>query len=207
MAEGVFSSKKGGKTEEEQEKDKLFRTIGELKVENDFFKKPLEEKRYSVDKNQSKLSVRKQCEMLNIHRSSYYYKAKKESSLNLELMRLMDKHYLEHPYKGVDRMYIWLTKNKGYKVNVKRVRRLCTQVMCLQSVLPSKIKDRQFFPYLLRGLKVERSNQAWAMDITYISIQGGFMYLTAVIDLYSRFVVGRALSNSMDAYWCKELIN
>ncbi len=152
--------------------------------------------------------------MLNLSRSSYYYKAKTETELNLELMRLMDEHYLEHPYKGVERMHIWLTKDKGYRINIKRVRRLYSQVMGLQSILPSpntlkpsKSKDRLVFPYLLKGLKIKRANQVWATDITYIPIKGGFMYLTAVIDLYSRFVLGWSLSNSMDAYWCKELIN
>ena len=176
--------------------------------------KPLIEKRYHIDKKHSKLSVRKQCKILNINRSSYYYEAKRESSLNLELMRLMDEHYLKHPYKGAKRMHIWLTKDLGYKVNLKRVRRLYTTVMGLQSILPSpntskpsKDRDRQVFSYLLRGLKVERANQVWATDITYIPIQGGFLYLTAIIDLYSRYVVGWSLSNSMDAYWCKELLN
>jgi putative transposase len=174
----------------------------------------LPEKRYHVDKNHPKLSIRKQRKMLNLSRSSYYYKAKTETELNLELMRLMDEHYLEHPYKGVERMHIWLTKDKGYRINIKRVRRLYSQVMGLQSILPSpntlkpsKSKDRLVFPYLLKGLKIKRANQVWATDITYIPIKGGFMYLTAVIDLYSRFVLGWSLSNSMDAYWCKELIN
>ncbi|MCH2046472.1 MAG: IS3 family transposase [Saprospiraceae bacterium] len=160
------------------------------------------------------MSIRRQCKILKISRSSYYYQAKEESALNLELMRLMDEHYLKHPYKGASRMHIWLSKDKGYRVNIKRIRRLYTKVMGLQSILPSpntskpsKAKDRQVFAYLLRGLKIDRPNQVWATDITYIPIQGGFMYLTAIIDLYSRFVVGWSLSNSMDAYWCKELVN
>lgn len=176
--------------------------------------KPLVEKRYHINRKHPQLSLRKQCKILNINRSSYYYEAKMESALNLKLMRLMDEHYLKHPYKGAKRMHIWLTKDLGYKVNIKRVRRLYTAVMGLQSILPSpntskpsKNKDRQVFPYLLSGLKIERPNQVWATDITYIPIQGGFMYLTAIIDLYSRFIVGWSLSNSMDAYWCKELLN
>ena len=176
--------------------------------------KPLSEKRCHINKKHPKLSIRKQCKVLNISRSSYYYESKTESSLNLELMRLMDEHYLKHPYKGAKRMHIWLTKDLGYKVNLKRVRRLYTAVMGLRSILPSpntskpsKDKDRQVFPYLLKGLKIERPNQVWATDITYIPIQGGFMYLTAIIDLYSRFIVGWSLSNSMDAYWCKTLVD
>lgn len=176
--------------------------------------KPLDEKRAHIDNKHPKLSIRKQCKVLNINRSSYYYQAKTENELNLELMRLMDEHYLQHPYKGAKRMHIWLTKDLGYKVNLKRVRRLYTAVMGLRSILPSpntskpsKDKDRQVYPYLLRDLKVERPNQVWATDITYLSMSGGFMYLTAIIDLYSRFVVGWSLSNSMDASWCKTLLD
>jgi len=174
----------------------------------------LSAKRYHVDKDHEGLSVRQQCKLLNINRSSYYYRAKTESALNLALMRAMDEHYLEHPYKGAERMHIWLTKDLGYAINLKRVRRLYTKVMGLRSILPSpktskpsKDKDRQVFPYLLRDIKIERPNQVWATDITYIPIRGGFMYLTAIIDLYARFVVGWSLSNSMDAYWCKTVVN
>ena len=171
------------------------------------------ERRYHVDKNHPKLSIRKQCKVLNLNRSSYYYKAKEENALNLELMRLMDEHYLHNSEKGAGRMHIWLTMDKGYTINIKRVRRLYTKVMGLRSTLPSpntskpsKNKDKQVFPYLLRDLKVTRPNQVWATDITYIPMKGGYLYLTAIIDLYSRFVVGWSLSNTMDAYWCKQLL-
>jgi len=171
-------------------------------------------KRQHIDEYHPRLSVRQQCKLLELNRSSYYYKARTESALNLALMRAMDEHYLAHPYKGAERMHVWLTKDLGYKVNIKRVRRLYKKVMGLQSILPSpntskpsNSEDRQVFPYLLRDIKIERPNQVWATDITYISIQGGFMYLTAIIDLYSRFVVGWSLSNSMDAHWCKTVLH
>jgi putative transposase len=161
-----------------------------------------------------KLSIRKQCKILKLNRSSIYYKRKEESKLNLELMRLMDEHYLKHPYKGARRMHTWLTKDKGYSVNIKRINRLYANVLGLRSVLPSpkttkagKGLTHKIVPYLLRGLEIQRSNQVWATDITYIPVQGGFMYLTAIIDLYSRFVVGWSLSNNMTSDWCKKMLD
>ena len=169
---------------------------------------PLRERMKHV-KQTEELSIRKQCKILSINRSSYYHKPKGESVLNLELMRLMDEHYLQHPYKGARRMYIWLKEDKGYQVNLKRVRRLYSKVMNLHSILPrpttskkGKGADHQVFPYLLRQLKIERANQVWAMDITYIPLNNGYLYLNAIIDLYSRFVVGWSISNTMDAIWC-----
>lgn len=156
-----------------------------------------------------KLSIRKQCKILNINRSSYYYQAKEESELNLELMRLMDEHYLQHPYKGARRMHTWLTKDMGYKVNLKRIRRLYTQVMNLRSILPApntskagKGVDHQVFPYLLRDRTIDAPNEVWAMDITYIPLQKGYMYLNAIIDWHSRFILAWSISNTMEARWC-----
>lgn len=126
-------------------------------------------------------------------------------------MRLIDEHYLEHPYKGARRMHIWLTKDKGYKVSKKRVRRLYSGIMGLRSLLPGPHTSRpnlahQVYPYLLRGLSIDRPNQVWALDITYIPMAKGYMYLIAIIDLYSRFVVGWSLSNSMEAQWAKQCL-
>lgn len=126
-------------------------------------------------------------------------------------MRLMDEHYLKHPYKGAERMYKWLTMDKGYKVSLNRVERLYYKVMGLRSVLPGphtskRYKDHQVYPYLLRDLKIERNNQVWATDITYIPMEKGFMYLTAIIDIKSRYVLHWSLSNSMDAQWCAEVL-
>lgn len=125
-------------------------------------------------------------------------------------MRLMDEHYLDHPYKGALRMYTWLTMDMNYDINKKRVDRLYYDVMGLRSILPGphtskpgKGEEHKVYPYLLRGLKIERPNQVWAMDITYIPMPNGFMYLTAIIDLYSRFVVGWSVSNTMDTEWCR----
>jgi len=164
-----------------------------------------------IRKDHPKMSVSRQCGLLSIQRSGAYYKAKDESALNLELMRLMDEHYLSHPYKGARRMHVWLTKDKGYTVSLNRIERLYYRVMGLRSLMPGKHttwrnKEHKVYPYLLRGLKIERSNQVWSTDITYIPMKKGFMYLTAIIDIYSRYVVAWALSNTMEAEWCTQTL-
>ncbi len=164
-----------------------------------------------ICKGHSKLNISKQCRLLNIHRSGVYYKPKGERPLNLELMRLMDEHYLHHPFKGARRMHTWLRRDKGYKVSKNRIERLYYRVMGLRAIMPGKhtsrrCKEHKVYPYLLRHLTIDRPNQVWAMDITYIPMAKGFMYLVAVIDLYSRYVVNWSVSNSMDAQWCKETL-
>ena len=171
---------------------------------------PLSERQKMV-RTESELSVRLQCRILGISRSNLYYENKGESALNLELMRLMDEHYYEYPFKGAPRMHVWLTKDKGYKVSLNRVERLYYKVMGLQAIIPGphtskRNKNHTVYPYLLRGLKIERPQQVWATDITYMPLPRGFMYLTAIIDLYSRFVVGWSLSNTMESEWCQELV-
>ena len=146
-----------------------------------------------------------------MHRSGIYYKSKGESELNLKLMREMDEHYLHHPFKGARRMHVWLTKDKGYKVSKNRVERLYYQVMGLRAILPGKhtsrrCKAHKTYPYLLRNLTIDRPNQVWATDITYIPLKKGYMYLVAIIDLHSRYVLNWSLSNSMDAQWCKQAL-
>lgn len=169
------------------------------------------ERKKMIRKGHSKLSISKQCELLGVNRSSYYYQAQGESDLNIQLMREMDEHYLKHPYKGANRMHTWLTMDQGYNVNRKRIERLYYEVMGLRAVMPGKhtskrCKDHKIYPYLLRNLAIERANQVWAMDITYIPMEKGFMYLVAIIDLYSRYVVDWSVSNSMDAEWVKECL-
>ena len=159
-----------------------------------------------IRKGHPNISIVKQCSLLDIHRSGIYYEPRGESELNLELMRLMDEHYLHHPFKGAKRMWKWLTRDKGYKVSKNRIERLYYRVMGLRAIMPGKHtsrrnKEHKVYPYLLRNLKVERPNQVWATDITYIPMAKGFMYLTAIIDLHSRFVVNWSVSNSMDSRW------
>ena len=131
--------------------------------------------------------------------------------MNLKLMRMIDEHYLHHPFKGADRMHTWLTKDKGFAVSKNRIERLYYRVMGLRAVMPGKHTSRRHkvhtvYPYLLRYLTVERPNQVWAMDITYIPMKKGYMYLVAIIDLYSRYVINWSVSNSMDAEWCKNCL-
>lgn len=164
-----------------------------------------------IRKSHSKLSIEKQCQAMSIAKSSFYYKPKGESKLNLELMKLIDEHYLEHPEKGAARMHTWLTLDKGFQVSRNRIDRLYYDVMGLRAILPGphtskRCKDHPVYPYLLRDKKITASNQVWAMDITYIGIETGFMYLCAIIDLHSRFVVGWSLSNTMDASWCAQVL-
>lgn len=165
-----------------------------------------------IARGHSKISLARQCEILGICRSGVYRPVRGESELNLELMELMDKHYLEHPYKGAPRMHVWLTKDKGYHVSLNRIERLYYDVMGLRAILPGphtskRHKDHPVYPYLLRGLDIQRPNQVWATDISYIPIWNGYMYLTAIIDLYSRYVLTWSLSNTMHSEWCAELVS
>ena len=139
------------------------------------------------------LSIRKQCEILSVNRSSLYYAPVGESEENLEIMRKIDEHYLDHPTEGVIRVHDFLFA-LGFVVNHKRVRRLL-RLMGLMAIYPKRNLrklglGKYIRPYLLKGLKIERSNQVWAIDITYIPMKKGFLYLTAIIDLYSRYIVG-----------------
>jgi putative transposase len=122
----------------------------------------------------------------------------------------MDEHYLEHPYKGVPMMHAWL-RSQGYKVNIKRIARLFYEIMGLRAVAPGKHTTKRnpkhkAYPYLLHNLKIQRANQVWATDITYIPMAKGFMYLTAIIDLHSRYVVNWSVNNTMDADWCVDVL-
>lgn len=164
-----------------------------------------------ISRDHSNLSIVKQAKLLQLHRSGFYYKPKGESEMNLELMRLMDEHYADHYFKGAKRMHTWLTMDKGYKVNQKRIDRLYYRVMGLNAIMPGKHTSRRnkahkVYPYLLRNLEVDRSDQVWATDITYIPMRKGFMYLVAIIDLHSRYVLNWSVSNTMDAQWCKETL-
>lgn len=127
-------------------------------------------------------------------------------------MRLMDEQYLKYPFMGAPMMHAWLTKDLGYKVNIKRIERLYYKVMGLRAIAPGRHTtkrnpEHKAYPYLLRNLEITKPNQVWATDITYIPMAKGFMYLTAIIDLYSRYVVHWSVSNTMDAEWCAEVLN
>lgn len=173
----------------------------------------LGQKRKMVGREHPELSLVRQCGILGIHRSGIYYEPRGESELNLELLRLMGEHYLAHPYKGAERMHTRLTMDMGKEVSRNRVNRLYYNILGFRSILPSpstskpgKGKGHRIYPYLLRGLDIVRPNQVWTTDITYIPMNGGFLYLVAIIDSYSRFVVGWSVSNTMDAEWCGSVL-
>lgn len=162
----------------------------------------MRDRRKCIEKSHKSLSVRRQCELLQIHRSGLDYKAKGEKAENTEMMRLMDAHYLDVPTAGVLTMQTHL-QEQGYRPSCVRIRRLM-RLMGLVPVYPkknlSKLGSREYIhPYLLKGLDITAANAVWAIDITYIPMQQGFMYLTAIIDLYSRYVVGWDISNTLDA--------
>jgi putative transposase len=157
------------------------------------------------------ISIKRQCKLLEVNRSSFYYVPRRDSSYNQELMKLIDKQYMKTPFYGVMRMTTYL-RNIGHRVNAKRVRRLY-RLMDLQAIgprpntsKPHKGERHTVFPYLLRNLEITRSNQVWAMDITYVPVGKGYMYLFAIIDLYSRYIVGWSLSNTMTTGWCKQTL-
>lgn len=169
------------------------------------------EKRQKVVKSHPGLSLKKQCDILSIHRSGMYYKPRGENVLNLQLMKRIDTEFLKHPYMGVGRMTTYLNEDLGYHVNEKRVRRLY-KLMNLKTIYPrpkTTIRGKGIYkhPYLLRNLKVERSNQVWQTDITFIPMKQGFMYMAAIIDVYSRKVLNWSVSNSMTTAWVVELLD
>ena len=148
------------------------------------------------------LSIRKQCEVLEINRSGFYYEPKGEPQVNLEIMEIMDKHILEEPTAGVLTMQSML-EDRGIHIGYERVRRLM-RLASIKPIYPRRHltqwkKNEYIYPYLLRNLAITEKNQVWEIDITYIPMAKGFMYLTAIIDVYSRYIVGWGLSNSLDA--------
>lgn len=163
-----------------------------------------------IETEHAALSIVKQCELLNVGRSGLYYTPVKESKENLSIMRVLDEQYLKTPFYGVERLLVLLVV-KGFTVNRKRVRRLM-KVMGWQTLYctprTTRIDPAAYkYPYLLRGLAIERKNQVWAIDITYLPMKNGFMYLCAIIDLHTRYVVGWGVSNSMTAEWCSEIVS
>jgi putative transposase len=153
--------------------------------------------------------VARQCELIGLSRSSYYYEPAAETPENLALMAVIDREYMAHPFLGSRRLTAWL-RGEGRRVNRKRVRRLMG-VMGLEAVYPKPRLSRpaaghRVYPYLLRGVAVERSDQVWSTDITYVPMPAGFMYLTAVIDWHSRYVLSWRLSNSLETDFCLEAL-
>lgn len=159
---------------------------------------------------EKQLSIRRQCELMGVSRSSYYFVAQGESEENLLLMKLIDRQHLKMPFWGYPRMTDHLRDSLGIPINEKRVHRLM-RLMRIQSVLPSPNTSQpneahKVYPYLLNGLDISAPNQVWATDITYIPMEKGFLYLTAVIDWHSRFILSWQLSNSMEVGFCLDAL-
>ncbi len=162
-----------------------------------------------VDRRHPLLSIVRQCRLLDISRSGLYYQPKGISEEDLTLMKLIDHQYLATPFYGARKIAAWL-KSKSHRVNRKRVRRLM-QLMGLKAIYrrPRTSKPapgHKIYPYLINGMKITRPNQVWAADITYIPMARGFLYLVAIIDWYSRYVLSWRLSNTLDAGFCVEAL-
>jgi putative transposase len=158
-----------------------------------------------VEPDHPRLSITRQCDLLKISRSSWYYHPLGESPLNLTLMRLIDEEFLESPSYGARQLARFL-RRKGYCVNRKRVSRLMQKM----GLMPIYQKPRtsephpehKVYPYLLRDLQITAPNQVWCADVTYIPMKRGFLYLVAIMDWYSRKVLSWRLSNTLDADFC-----
>ncbi len=160
-----------------------------------------------VEPGHARISLRRQCELLGLGRSSLYYHSQADRTYNEQLMRLMDEQYLRAPFYGVPRMTQWL-RRQGHWVNEKRVRRLLRQ-MGLEAVYPRRKqglsqadRQHQVYPYLLQGLEIAQPDQVWAADITYIRMARGWLYLMAILDWFSRYVVTWELSITLEADFC-----
>lgn len=162
-----------------------------------------------IDHESAQLSIRRQCELIGLSRASLYYEPAEETAENLLYMRLIDKQYMKTPFWGSRNMTWWLTQN-GHQVNRKRVQRLM-RLMGIEAIYPKPktseaAQQHRKYPYLLRGVEIVRPNQVWSTDITYLPLPKGFMYLVAVMDWFSRYVLSWRLSNTLDSSFCIEAL-
>jgi len=167
----------------------------------------IEQKRKAIESGYKKIPIYRQCELLGLNRGSLYYRRSGETLYNEKLMRLLDKQYIETPFYGIDKMTEWL-RRQGHYVNHKRIRRLMRQ-MGLEAVYPRRkrglsIPDKQhkIYPYLLKGVRITRPDQVWSTDITYIRMYRGWLYLTAVMDWFSRYVISWEVSVTLEPEFC-----
>lgn len=163
-----------------------------------------------IEPGHPELSVRRQCQLLGLNRSSYYVPLSGEGEEDLSLMGLIDRIYTKYPFYGSRKMAVAVSRDLGRTVNRKRVQRLMRQ-MGLEAIYPKPRGTvtspcHKKYPYLLRKMVIDRANQVWAADITYVPMASGFMYLVAVIDWYSRLVVGWRLSNTLDGSFCLDML-
>ncbi|MGI0062317.1 MAG: IS3 family transposase [Nitrosotalea sp.] len=211
--EAVFQDKRKRTKTEECGREALERKIGQLTIDIDYLKKKLgltvEEKRLWIEPEHPDLSVLEQCLLLSLSRSSYYYRPRPLNEYDMLLMRLVDEMYTKYPFYGSRRITAELERAK-YVVNRKRIQGIM-QNLGLAGNQPGPQTSKSHpshpkFPYLLRGVDIVRPLQAWSTDITYIRLPEGFVYLTAVIDWYSRLVLSSRLSNSLEGSFCLEAL-
>lgn len=163
-----------------------------------------------IERQGCQLSTRAQCRLLGVNRSMVYYEPRGVSDSDLAVMRLLDEQYTRTPQYGVERMTAWL-KRIGIVIGHNRVRRLM-RLMGLEAIYPKPRlsqpsgQEHRKYPYLLRGLTIDRPNHVWATDITYIRLWRGFVYLVAIMDWHSRYVLNWALSTTLDADFCVEAL-
>lgn len=166
-----------------------------------------------IEPTQKRISVSRQCELLGLGRSTLYYQARHADAFNERLMRLIDAQYLRTPFYGVEQMRLHLNRvlaSEGMAVNAKRVRRLM-RLMGLEAIYPKPRLSLQnpahkVYPYLLKGMTIDRPDQVWATDITYIPMQRGWVYLVAVMDWFSRYVLAWEVSITLDASFCVDAL-
>ena len=163
-----------------------------------------------IEPRHKRIRISRQCELIGLPRASYYYAPKGDDPYNQQMMNRIDEEFTKRPFYGVPRMTAWL-RRQGHEVNPKRIRRLMRR-MGLEAIYPKKKLSKghpahKKYPYLLRGLDIERPNQVWAADITYVSLPRGFMYLVAVMDWFSRYVLAWELTNSMETDFCLRALN
>ena len=170
----------------------------------------VEERRRLIESGNEKISVSRQCGLLGISRSGFYYKAIGESAYNLQLMKLIDEYYTVYPFYGVRRLTAWLREG-GHEVNLKRVKRLMRK-MGLYAIYPKPGLSKggeghKKYPYLLRGMSIEYPDHVWCADITYIRLNQGYVYLMAIMDWYSRYVLSWETSITLDVGFCLEALD
>jgi putative transposase len=158
-----------------------------------------------IESGHEMISVSRQCELLDLSRSSYYYASERDDSYNELLMNLIDEQFTKTPFYGVPKMTAWL-KIQGHPVNHKRIRRLM-RLMGLEAIYPKRKlsqanPEHKKYPYLLRNVIIDHPDQVWCADLTYIRMLHGFVYLVVVMDWYSRYVLAWEISTTMDAAFC-----
>ena len=191
----------------------LYEQIGRLKMELEWFKKSLalpHDVRVGWVEQDGRLSVTRQCELVDLNRSTLYYVPAEEEPLNLLLMRLIDEQFTRTPFYGSRRLTAWL-RRMGHAVNRKRVQRLMGR-MGLEAIYPKPHLSQgdsthEKYPYLLGAVTIVRPNQVWATDITYIRLRAGFVYLVAIMDWFSRYVLAWRVSNTMEVSFCLEALD